>query len=93
MDVADDGIMDALDPWDPTPPYRQIAAILRARIEAGELAPGDPLPSEKTLEQGFGVARETARRAVRLLREQGYAVTIPGRGSYVPPDWQPQPDL
>jgi DNA-binding GntR family transcriptional regulator len=81
--------MDALDPWDPTPPYRQIAAILRARIEAGDYGPGDQLPSEKTIEQTYGVARETARRAVRLLREEGHAVTIPGRGSYVPPDYRP----
>lgn len=80
-----------MDPWDPTPPYRQIAAILRAQIDAGELGPGDALPSEKTLEQTYGVARETARRAVRALREEGYAVTIPGRGSYVPPDWKPAP--
>lgn len=81
--------MEVLDPWDPTPPYRQIAAILRARIEAGEYEPGEPLPSEKTLEQTYGVARETVRRAVGALRETGHAVTIPGRGSYVPPDWRP----
>lgn len=81
--------MDALDQWDPTPPYRQIADQLRAKIEAGRYQPGDALPSEKALGQTYGVARETARRAMRTLREEGYAVTIPGRGSYVPPDWSP----
>lgn len=81
--------MEQIDPWSPVPPYRQIAAALRAAIAAGKYGPGDQLPSEKTLEQTYGVARETARRAVRALREEGYAVTIPGRGSYVPPDWKP----
>lgn len=79
--------MDALDPWDPTPPYQQIASILRGQIESGHYRPGDPLPSEKTLEQTYGVARETARRAMGALRETGHALTIPGRGSYVPPDY------
>jgi DNA-binding GntR family transcriptional regulator len=81
--------VDALDEWDPTPPYKQIAAHLRERITAGEYGPGDLLPSEKTLSQTYGVARETARRAMKLLREEGYAVTIPGRGSFVPPGWKP----
>lgn len=80
---------DWFDPYDPTPPYGQIAGKLRAAIEAGQYAPGDPLPSEKTLEQTYGVARETARRAMAALRESGHAVTIPGRGSYVPPDYKP----
>ena len=66
------------------PPYRQIAAWLRARIEAGEFRPGeDPLPSEKDLVDMFGVARDTARRAVRSLREEGLAVPVPQRGTYV----------
>jgi DNA-binding GntR family transcriptional regulator len=77
-----------VDPWDPTPPYRQIAAALRGEIEAGRYAPGDRLPSEKDLSQTYGVARETARRAVAALRESGHAVTLPGRGSFVPPDYR-----
>ncbi len=65
-------------------PCRQIAAWLRARIEAGEFRPGeDPLPSEKDLVGLFGVARDTARRAVQLLRDEGLVETIPQRGAYV----------
>ncbi|MYW06292.1 GntR family transcriptional regulator [Streptomyces sp. SID3343] len=33
--------------------------------------------------QRYGVARDTARRAVKLLREQGYVETIPHRGTFV----------
>ena len=66
------------------PPHRQIAAWLRARIEAGEFLPGeDPLPSEKDLVQLFGVARDTPRRAVQVLRDEGLVVTVPQRGTYV----------
>lgn len=75
-----------VDQWDPTPIYQQIAAILRARIEDGTYGPGDRLPSEKDLQQEYGVARETARATFRYLRDQGLIVILPGRGSFVPPD-------
>jgi len=67
----------------PESPYHQIAAWLRGRIESGELQPGRKTPSETDLVQEFGVARTTARRAVKLLREEGWIVTVGGRGSYV----------
>jgi GntR family transcriptional regulator len=75
-----------INPRGASPPYRQIAAWLRSRIKAGEFRPGeDPLPSEKDLVDLFGVARDTARRAVQVLREDGLVETIPQRGSYVLP--------
>jgi GntR family transcriptional regulator len=77
------------DPLDPRAPYRQIADVLQAAIESGEYAPGDQLPSETRIGQEYGVARETARRAIRALRESGHALTMPGRGSFVPPDYRP----
>lgn len=75
-----------IDLWDPTPPYRQLAGLLRDRIAAGEFRPGDALPSEKDLQQEHGLARETVRRAMRVLRDEGLVVTIPGRGTFVPPE-------
>jgi DNA-binding GntR family transcriptional regulator len=33
------------------PRYRQIAEILRGRIEAGELEPNRPIPSETAIQQ------------------------------------------
>jgi GntR family transcriptional regulator len=75
-----------INPRGAEPPYRQIAAWLRGRIESGEFRPGeDPLPSEKDLVDMFGVARDTARRAVQSLREAGLVVTVPQRGTYVLP--------
>jgi GntR family transcriptional regulator len=75
-----------INPRSAVPPYRQIAAWLRSRIEASEFRPGeDPLPSEKDLVDLFGVARDTARRAVQVLRDEGLVETIPQRGTYVLP--------
>ncbi|MFF3261386.1 GntR family transcriptional regulator [Streptomyces sp. NPDC002932] len=72
-----------IDPRAPEPPYRQIAAYLIAEIGRGDLAPGRPLPSEKELTERYGVARNTARSALAVLREQGLVFTVPGRGTYV----------
>ena len=73
-----------INPRAAEPPYRQIAAWLRARIEAGEFRPGeDPLPSEAELQELFEVSRDTARRAVKVLRDEGLVVTVPQRGTYV----------
>lgn len=76
--------MAQIDRDSPTPIYQQIAAWVEARITSGELQPGRPIPSEKTLMQEFeGVARETVRRAVAHLRDQGTVYTVPQRGTYV----------
>jgi DNA-binding GntR family transcriptional regulator len=77
--VADDRI----DPLAPVPPYRQIAGILRRRIEAGEYPPDTRIPTESELVEAFEVARTTARRAVEVLREEGLVYTVPQRGTYV----------
>lgn len=66
-----------------TPVYLQLAAILRQRIGAGDYAPGRAIPSETRLVQEFGVARLTARKAVRVLVAEGLVEVVPGRGAYV----------
>ena len=74
---------DRIDPLAPVPPYRQIAGILRRRIEAGEYPPDTRIPTESELVEAFEVARTTARRAVEVLREEGLVYTVPQRGTYV----------
>ncbi|MEV6329606.1 winged helix-turn-helix domain-containing protein [Streptomyces sp. NPDC051909] len=66
-----------------TPVYVQIAAYVITDIEKGEIPVGRRIPSESALVQRYGVARETARAAVRHLRERGYVRTVPQRGSFV----------
>lgn len=74
-----------VDRFDPTPLYVQVADQLREKIKAGELKPRDPLPSESKMVADYGIARETARRAIALLREEGWVVTLPQRGTFVSP--------
>ena len=74
---------DRIDPLGPLPPYRQIAAILRRRIESGQYPPDTRIPTESELMEAFEVARTTARRAIAALREEGLIYTVPQRGSYV----------
>jgi hypothetical protein len=70
---------------DPTPLWQQLAAIIRERIKAGQYKPRDPVPSESQLQQEHGVARGTVRRAMRALSEEGWTVTVQGRGTFVVP--------
>lgn len=70
-------------PQGPETASRQIAAILRAAIDRGDLQPGDKLPSERELAATHQVARNTAREAVRQLAETGLVVAEHGRGVFV----------
>jgi GntR family transcriptional regulator len=74
---------DRIDPIAAVPPYRQIANILRRRIESGQYPPDTRIPTESELVEAFEVARTTARRAISVLREEGLIYTVPQRGSYV----------
>lgn len=74
-----------LDPDGPVPLYQQLADVLREQIETGELLPNRPVPSELTLQQTYGVSRDTARHSLKVLRESGLVTTIRGKGTYVLP--------
>lgn len=76
-------VAGVIDPEGPTPLYVQVADAVQARIEAGELLPDRPIPSENQLVQQYGVARGTARKTIQLLRERGLVVTVVGRGTFV----------
>ncbi|WP_433609548.1 GntR family transcriptional regulator [Dactylosporangium sp. CA-139114] len=60
--------------------YRSIAEALRARLASDEFGPGAALPSEAALVAEYGVARNTVRRALDQLAEEGLIITRPGRG-------------
>jgi DNA-binding GntR family transcriptional regulator len=72
--------------------YRQLAAVLRDRIRSGELPPGRRMRSEKDLHDEFGLARETVRRALAVLRAEGIIEVRHGHGTYVV-DVPPTADL
>lgn len=53
------------------PAYMKIAGILRRQIIHGELNPGDILPSENSLCETYGVSRDTARKGLLKLENDG----------------------
>lgn len=65
------------------PPYRQIAAEIRAGITVGELRPGARVPSVRQIAQRWGVAVATANRVMSTLRDEGLVVTRVGAGTVV----------
>ena len=71
------------DPAGPELVYMLIADDIAAKIASGELSPGARLPGEADLAIQYGVARMTASRAVRELRERGLVRTVIGKGTYV----------
>lgn len=75
--------LPAIDHEGDVPVYVQLAGILRAQIQCGELAPRRPVPSKRTLTQAYGIAGGTVDRAMDLLRAEGLIKTVPGRGIYV----------
>lgn len=69
--------------WDPMRPrWVQIAETIRARIGDGTYPPRMPLPEGRIMEE-WGVARNTARRAIRELSDEGLMVVVPRWGSFV----------
>ncbi|MQA10534.1 MAG: GntR family transcriptional regulator [Pseudonocardiaceae bacterium] len=72
-----------LDIDDPQLPFEQVAAKIRAAIEADELRVGEQLESVRTLAQEYGVSTGTIQRAVRALREEGLVTSWQGRGAFV----------
>ena len=74
---------DLIDHESGRPLYVQLADLVTAQIKAGTLAVDRPIPSEVRLADEYGVARLTARRAVKELRERGLVYTVHGKGSFV----------
>ncbi|MCA2182808.1 GntR family transcriptional regulator [Nonomuraea glycinis] len=76
---------DLIDHDGPITPYRQLAAILKARIARGDWRPNRPIPSEARLVQEYGLARSTVRRGIAELVAEGVLFVMPQRGTYVSP--------
>ncbi len=63
----------------------QIASEIRAKVAAGDLKPGDTLPTEHALAEKFGVSRNVVREAIARLRADGVIDSRQGRGAVVKP--------
>lgn len=72
-----------IDPLGPDFAYIQVANHIASRIEVGEIK--HKLPAERALAEEYGVAYQTVRHAMQVLRERGLIITRQGRGTFVAP--------
>ena len=66
-----------------TPPWEQLAAILRDRIQSGQLQPGERIPSVVSLAQEYDLAPGTVRKALTQLQREGLIESRVGWGTFV----------
>ncbi|MFE0726299.1 GntR family transcriptional regulator [Streptomyces sp. NPDC058794] len=63
--------------------YADVAGHFRARIEDGDLAPGDPLPSVAEIRERFDVSAKTVSRALGVLKNEGLVTSRGALGTVV----------
>lgn len=65
------------------PIYDQIGSQIKAAIMQGKLKEEDMLPSVRGLAKDLRVSALTVKKAYDALEEQGFIVTVHGKGSFV----------
>jgi DNA-binding GntR family transcriptional regulator len=63
--------------------FEVIAEALREQICSGGLKPGDALPTQSALMREFGASSLTVQKSMALLKQDGWAVSRPGKGAFV----------
>ncbi len=76
-----------------TPVYQQIRNQIVSAIAAGQLVPGEKLPTVRALAEECGINMMTASKAYQLLKAEGYITTGHRDGAVVrlqPGDVKPE---
>ena len=63
--------------------YQQIYQILKEQILEEKYLVGNFLPSENDLKEHYQVSRDTIRKSLKLLQEEGFIETVQGMGSQI----------
>lgn len=74
--------MITLNYRDARPIYEQVKDGLRKLIVGGVIADGEKLPSVRSLAAQLAINPNTIQRAYNELEAEGYAVSVPGKGSF-----------
>lgn len=64
------------------PKYFKLMNDLKEKIIKGEIREGDKLPSENMLSAEYQISRQTVRKALSILENEGYAYAEHGRGTF-----------
>lgn len=65
------------------PIYEQIVEQIKKLICQGELQENDNLPSVRSLSKELKISALTVKKAYDTLEEEGFTVTVHGKGTYV----------
>lgn len=65
------------------PIYEQIVDQIKTMIRNGELKENDNLPSVRVLAKDLKISALTVKKAYDTLEDEGYTMTIHGKGTYV----------
>lgn len=76
---------------DARPIYEQVRDSFLALILSDALAPGYKMPSVRELASTLAINPNTIQRAYRELENEGYIVSVPGKGSFCA-QFSPQSD-
>ncbi len=71
---------------DPEPLFAQLIGRIKQAVLAGQLGPGDPLPSIRQLANDLDLNSKTVAKAYRLLERDSVVQTRGYRGTFVHPD-------
>ena len=72
-----------IDPKDKLPKVAQIVQGIVRDIEKGLLKKNDRLLSITDFSKKHKIARDTVERAYKRLKEEGYIISVPGKGNYI----------
>ena len=65
------------------PIYEQIVDQIKGQVLSGLLGDGDALPSVRGLAKELTISALTVKKAYDTLEEEGYVVTVHGKGSFI----------
>ena len=65
------------------PIYEQIVDVVKTQIRNGELKEDENLPSVRMLAKELKISALTVKKAYDALEEEGFAITIHGKGTYI----------
>lgn len=67
------------------PIYEQVVDQVKNQVISGELSENEPLPSVRALSANLKISALTVKKAYDRLEEEGFVVTVHGKGTYVAP--------
>lgn len=65
------------------PLYEQVRWHIQQRLSTHQMRFDEPIPTEKTLAENYGVSIGTVRKAIEKLTQEGILVKVQGKGTFL----------